>query len=232
MNEMEQIRSRLMRVREEADAAARRAGGTPPVLVAVTKSATDEQVLALARLGVSDMAENRVQMFLARQELLAAAGFTPAMHLIGSLQKNKVKYLPHKTALIQSLDSLSLAEELQRIGERDGFVFDCLLEINSGKEENKGGVLPDDARRMCEALTAFPRIRLCGLMTMGPVCPDPEDIRPYFRDTRRLFLRLRDEGYFPVETPVLSMGMSGSFRIAVEEGSTMIRIGRTLFSDC
>ena len=218
------------RILEELSAAARQAGVPVPRLIPVTKSATPDEFLALVRAFPYAAAENRVQAWREREELLAAAGlFAPEWHLIGSLQVNKVKYVTGKVALIQSADSEKLIREIGRIAENRGVRQDILIEINSGREPDKGGVMPEDA----PALAAFARtisgVRLVGLMTMGPVLPNPDDYRPYFAATRRLCDDLGEKGFFETDSPVLSMGMSDSYLPAVYEGATMVRVGRALF---
>ncbi len=230
MSDFAYIENNLSRVRERLKAAAERGGHPVPTLIAVTKSASDEEVLALAALGVDAMAENRVQRFLSRYELLRGAGFSLPLHLIGSLQTNKVKYLPGKAALLQSLDSERLAAEIQRQGEKHGEVIPVLLEINSAEEDAKGGVLPKDALSMAEAVSRYPNLSLLGLMTMGRDSEDAEDYRPYFRLTKALSQQIAAKGYFKTDAPLLSMGMSHSYEVAAEEGATMVRVGRTLFS--
>lgn len=231
MEELAYIRSSLDHVLSELAAAAARAGRPVPRLVAVTKSASDDEVLALAACGVTDMAENRAQNYRARRELLHAHGFAPRMHLIGSLQTNKVKYVAEDVALIQSVDSLRLAAEIERQGEKHGRRLDVLVEVNSGRETAKGGVMPEEAADLCRTLAGneFPHLALRGLMTMAPAVLTEEEYRPYFRETRRLFEALAAEGLFG-EEPILSMGMSDSYRVAAEEGATMVRVGRHLFS--
>jgi hypothetical protein len=218
----EEIRNRLAR-------AAQRVGIPTPTLVAVTKSGTVEQAVALVKTGLIDhVAENRVQMFLERQDAIWAAGLKPHFHLIGSLQTNKVKYIADRVDLIQSLDSLHLAQEIERQAAKKGTVIDCLIEINSGREEAKGGVLPEDAEELLAQVAALSHLRLRGLMTMAPLSPDPEDSRPFFRQTRVLFEKLSARGVFG-EAPILSMGMSDSYEVATEEGATMVRVGRAFF---
>ena len=230
MKDFSYIRKNLEAVRSAlADAAAR--GGHPvPRLIAVTKSANDEEVLALAACGVTDMAENRAQCFAARRALLAANGYSPALHLIGSLQTNKVKGLMGVATLIQSVDSLRLAAEIEKQAARAGCMAEVLCEVNSGREPAKGGIMPEDTLAFCRTLCGgdYPHIVLRGLMTMAPAAEDEEAYRPYFRETRALLLRCVDEGLITNDAQ-LSMGMSDSYRVAAEEGATMVRVGRVLF---
>ncbi len=224
------IRRNVQAVEEELRVAAARAGRPAPALIAVTKSASDEEVLALAACGVTAMAENRVQCFSARRELLLSHGYGIPLHLIGSLQTNKVKYVVKDAAVIQSLDSLRLAAEIEKQAAKAGCTASVLIEVNSGEEPGKGGVLPDDVLPIHAALTggAYPHIAVCGLMTMGPVLEHETGYRPYFRLTRALFDEIAAAGGF-AGVPMLSMGMSDSYRIAAEEGATHVRVGRRLF---
>lgn len=224
------IEKNLTRIKAELAAVAARAGRPTPTLVAVTKSASDEEVLALAALHGGPIAENRVPNFRARRELLLSAGFATPMHLIGSLQTNKVKYIAADAAIIESLDSPRLAAEIERQGARIGRRIPVLIELNSGREAAKGGLLPEEVLPFHAALTGgdYPHIAVAGLMTMGPACEREEEYRPYFRETRALFDEIRKRGGF-VGDGYLSMGMSDSYRVATEEGAMGVRIGRALF---
>ena len=200
-------------------------GREVPTLCAVTKSGSDDELIALAACGVTDIGENRPQELVRRAALLHAAGYSPRLHEIGNLQKNKVRQVIPVASLIQSVGSLSLAAFITD----SGITVPVLAEINSGEEENKGGILPGVAEKTAVAMAALPGIRLIGLMTMGPAVGEGE-IRPYFRLTREIFDALRARGVFETDAPTLSMGMSDSYRTAIEEGATLVRIGRRLFS--
>lgn len=224
------IEKNLARIKAELAEIAARVGRPVPTLVAVTKSASDEEVLALAALHDGPIAENRVPNFRARRELLLSAGLDRRVHLIGSLQTNKVKYIAADAAVIESLDSLKLAAEIERQGAKLLRRIPVLIEVNSGREEAKGGLMPDEVLPFHAALTGgdYPHVAVVGLMTMGPACERQEDYRPYFRQTRALFDEIRRKGGF-VGDGYLSMGMSDSYRVAVEEGADGVRIGRALF---
>lgn len=215
-------------LRRELDMLASRLGSPKISLVCVTKSGSDEELLALCRAGAADIGENRPGELSRRGELLKEQGFTPSLHEIGTLQRNKVKYIIDKVALIHSLDKLSLAEEIDRRAGAIGRRIPVLIEVNSALEENKSGATPENARELAVAIKDFENITLMGLMTMGPAVSDPEELRPYFRMTKRLFDEMRAEGLFEGDG-ILSMGMSDSWRVAVEEGSTLVRVGRHLF---
>lgn len=222
------IAENLARVRERLAAAAARGGHETPVLIAVTKSAADDEVRALLSLGIDAIAENRAQMFTARAAIADEVGSPAEIHLIGSLQTNKVKYVVGRAAMIQSLDSLRLADEIERIAAKREVTVPVLIEVNSGREEQKGGLMPEDVPAFAEALTAYPHLSVRGLMTMGPDCDTPEEYRPYFRLVRGIAEELAGKGLLP-PSPALSMGMSGSYEVAAEEGATHVRVGRTLF---
>lgn len=228
MSSYSYIGENLCRIRECCEARADALGLSVPTLLAVTKSATVEEVAALVRtFGQRAIAENRTALFCERYDMFED-GERPEMHLIGSLQTNKVKYIAGKTALIHSLDSLRLAAEIEKQSAKRDTVTDVLIEINSGREEAKGGLLPEEAERFADALGAFPHIALRGVMTMAPICECEADYRPYFRLTAGIHRTLAERGYYR-GTPVLSMGMSNSFGVAIEEGATVIRVGRGLF---
>ena len=205
-----------------------KSAGRQVTLVAVTKSGSDDELIALAGAGIGDIGENRPSELKRRGELLAKWGFTPALHEIGNLQRNKVKLIIETVDLIHSLDSIPLAAEIDKQAGRIGRIIPVLIEINSGREEQKGGVLPEDAEEFYKQLCCFSNIKVSGLMTMGPVCEDAELLRPFFRETKALFDKLNSTHGFP-DGGILSMGMSDSYKVAIEEGSTLVRVGRKLF---
>lgn len=200
-------------------------------LVAAIKSGEVEEINYLHRvLGVSCVGENRVQQLLARYDALDKEGLS--IHFIGTLQTNKVKYIIDKVDMIQSLDSVRLAEEIQKQAAKVGRVMDVLIEINAGCEEAKSGIAPaeveDFAHTVCSG--AYPHLRLRGFMTMAPRCDSDDTYRRYFANTRTLCKRIwQGLGRYPSEM-VLSMGMSESYLPAVAEGATMVRVGRGLFA--
>ncbi len=216
-------------IRHALAAAAERGGHPVPELVAVTKSATPEEVAALAALTGLPMAENRVQLLRERLALLGDREPPPVFDLIGSLQKNKVKYVVGAVRLIQSLDSLSLAREIDRISTSRSLCTRVLIEVNSGRESAKGGLLPEEVPDFIDALADLPGLLPAGLMTMGTAFTPAEELRPLFRETKILFDKLCAKARFKTDSPILSMGMSDSFAVAAEEGASMVRVGRALF---
>ncbi|MBQ7172150.1 MAG: YggS family pyridoxal phosphate-dependent enzyme [Clostridia bacterium] len=221
-----QIRQKL------AAAAARSPYGQEPRLLLASKYATAEEMNYCAAAGVRLFGENRVPALLEKIDRLDLAG--GELHFIGSLQTNKAKYVVGRVALIHSLDSLKLAEEIEKQAAKRGIVQDVLVEINSGREENKGGILPEEADRFLDEAFAFSHLRVRGLMTMAPVCREKEEYRKYFRETYQIFIDIFEKKRHNIgsynNTSILSMGMSDSFEIAVEEGANLVRLGRAAFA--
>ena len=211
----------------EIDALARKAR-RDVTLVAVTKSGTDEELLALAAAGALDVGENRPQELARRCELLRNAGFSPRLHEIGNLQRNKVKLVAGISELIHSVGKLSLAEQISREAVSLGRTVKILIEVNSAEEENKGGFKPCEVEDAYLGIRELPGLEIAGLMTMGPPTDDGEALRPYFRLTKEIFDRINDKYGFS-GGGILSMGMSNSYAVAIEEGSTLVRVGRRLF---
>ena len=196
--------------------------GEKVTLVAATKTRTPEEINEAIAAGVTDVGENKVQEFTAKFDAVQGA----RRHFIGHLQTNKVKYLIGKAELIHSLDRFELADELQKRAEKAGWVAACLLEVNIGSELSKGGFSADEARAAYERLRGYPNIRLEGVMAMLPLSDDEALLRSLARQMRALFDELRQEDENCLH---LSMGMSGDWRLCVEEGSNMIRLGTSLF---
>ncbi len=219
------IRSRM--------AEAARASGRDPqevLLLAAVKYAEIEEINALHRLaGINNLGENRVQQLLAHYEGLEDRD-NLRIHFIGSLQTNKVKYIIDKVCMIHSLDSLKLAAEIDRQAAKHGLVMDVLVEINSGEEENKGGVLPADSEDFCLALGNYPHLRHRGFMTMAPKCDKKEDYLKYFQQTYAQVLDIWTKKLHNIDRPIISMGMSESFEEAIACGSDIVRVGRSLFA--
>ncbi len=218
-------------VRYRIAEAAKRAGRCPEdiLLLAAIKSADVNEVNYIhTKLGINDVGENRVQQLTERYDMLDRNGLN--IHFIGSLQTNKVKYIIDKVSLIHSLDSTRLCEEIQKQSEKKNITSRVLVEINSGNEENKGGIEPSDAERFCEEIQKYKNIKLCGFMTMAPRCEKKEDYFRYFERTRDIALKVWHSTLGESGEPILSMGMSESFEAAVECGATVVRVGRTLFA--
>ena len=219
------------RIRAELEAAAREAGREPDgvTLLAAVKYAEAGEIDHLCHnCGVTDIGENRVQQLLEHWEAIDREGVR--FHFIGSLQTNKVKYIADKVCMIHSVDSEKLAAEIDKRSRAADRVMDILVEINSGREENKSGVLPEEAAELCEKLAKYPNIRLCGFMTMAPRCESSDEYRKYFSETYNLIVDIWEKKLHNIKRPIISMGMSESFHEAVAEGSTCVRVGRAFFA--
>jgi hypothetical protein len=195
-------------------------------LVAAAKTRTPKEILAAIEAGVRAVGENYVQEAAAA---VAVVGRNVRWHFIGHLQSNKVKRAVEIFDLIETVDSVELAGEIDKRAAALGKVMPVLVEINSGHEPQKAGILPGEAESLVREIAPFKNIRVEGLMTMGPFEGNPEDARPYFRETKRVFEDLKALSIPGIELHRLSMGMTNSFRVAVEEGATMVRIGTLIF---
>lgn len=195
-------------------------------LLAAVKTRTIEEVKIAFNAGICHFGHNYVQEARA---MAPEIDLKAKWHMIGHLQRNKAKDAVELFDMIETLDSIRLAEELEKRCAAAGKTLEVLIEINSGMEDEKSGVLPQDLAPLVEAASDFPHLRLVGLMTMGPLEGEPESSRPYFVKTRQIFEELRKANLPGVDMRVLSMGMSDSFRVAIEEGATMVRLGTALF---
>jgi pyridoxal phosphate enzyme (YggS family) len=195
-------------------------------LVAAAKTRTAQEIRAAIEAGVRAIGENYVQEAAAA---VAAVGRDVRWHFIGHLQTNKVKKAVELFDLIETVDSAELAREIDRRAAQAAKVMPVLVEINSGRERQKAGVLPEEAEALIREIAPLKSLRVEGLMTMGPFEGNPEDARPYFRETRRVFENIKALSISDVECHRLSMGMTNSYKIAIEEGATMVRIGTLIF---
>ena len=202
--------------------------GRSITVVAVTKSGSDEELLTLVKAGAGDIAENRPTELKRRAELLHKSGYSPRFHEIGNLQRNKVKLIIGEASLIHSVGKYELGEEISRQATKLGITVPVLIEINSAREPAKGGAMPEEAEELYLKARSLPGLSVRGLMTMGPALENAEDMRPYFRLTNEIFDNIKEKHGFDGEG-ILSMGMSNSYAVAIEEGSTLIRVGRKLF---
>jgi pyridoxal phosphate enzyme (YggS family) len=202
----------------------------PPgvILVAAAKARTPEEVEEVLRAGVTYVGHNYVQE---AERMIPAIKGKARWHMIGHLQKNKVKKALRLFDMIETLDSWPLAELIDRRCAAIGKSMPVLVEVNIGQEDSKTGVLPDEVDDLVERMNGLQHIRVQGLMTMGPRFGDPEDARPYFRATKEAFDRLARADLPNVEMRHLSMGMSNSYQVAIEEGANMVRLGTMLFGE-
>ncbi len=225
---MADILANLNRVQERVAAAARRAGRSPEEirLVAVSKTVGAERVREAIAAGAKILGENYVQE---AQKKIEAVGHGIAWHFIGHLQTNKAKVAARLFDLIHSVDSLSLAEELDKAAKKQGRILPVLLQISLSEETTKFGAKEREIFRMAESLATMEGIRVEGLMTMPPYFEDPEAARPYFGALRELSERLARQKIPRILMKELSMGMSNDFEVAIEEGATLVRVGTAIF---
>jgi pyridoxal phosphate enzyme (YggS family) len=198
------------------------------ILVAAAKARTPEEMEAALRAGVAHVGHNYVQD---AERMIPAIKGKARWHMIGHLQKNKVKKAVRLFDMIETLDSWPLAELIDRRCAAIGKIMPVLVEINSGREASKTGVLPEEVDNLVRRMSDLQHVRVQGLMTMGPRFGNPEDARPYFRATKEAFDRLARANLPHVEMRYLSMGMSNSYQVAIEEGANMVRLGTRLFGE-
>lgn len=220
------IADNVASVRERVAVACARVGRPPEgvTIIAVTKTHGAEAVDAIADAGIADVGENRVQEFLQKQ---AKVTRPVRWHLIGTLQRNKASKVVGRVELIHSVDRVKLAETLDRLSGENGVQTRVLLEVNTSRELTKHGFEPEEVAAAATAVAAMPNLELEGLMTIGPLTEDQTSIRRAFQGLFRLREKLDNQLGRPL--PHLSMGMTDDFEIAIEEGATLIRVGRALF---
>jgi len=225
---MSLIKQNLANINEVIVTAASKSGRKPEEvrLVGVTKSIGPDMISELISEGVNCFGENRVQDFLPKHDALWGVSSAHEWHFIGHLQRNKVKFIIDKVNMIHSLDSLALAQEIDKRAGQAGRVMDVLIEVNIAVESSKHGVSPQGAAILARELISLKNIRLQGLMCMAPFVEDPEENRIHFKNTRNLLIDINAR--HPHNLRELSMGMSGDYAVAIEEGSTMVRIGTAL----
>lgn len=213
---------------EKISAAAKKSGRSAEdiTLVSVTKTVPQEIIAQAIKLGAYDIGENKVQEMLSKEEYLSA--YPHKTHIIGHLQTNKVKYLPGKVAMIQSVDSEKLADEIEKVFGAKDMCCDVLAEVNIGGEESKSGVSPEKLEQLCIYLQEKPHIRLKGLMCIPPICEN-DLVRNYFAEMYKLFVDIREKKLDNRNINILSMGMSADYEAAITEGANMVRIGTSLF---
>ena len=224
------IAENIARIRANMAAAAREAGRDPKEILLVGASKMNDAAACREAVaaGIDALGENRVQELLEKDAQGAYAG--AALHFIGRLQRNKVKYLVGRVDLIESIDSLPLLQEVQRLAEKRGVTQDILLEVNVGGEASKSGVSPDEVPGLARQAMALPHVRLRGLMAIPPVAAGPDGNRPFFAKMRQLYVDIRSQmDDNKTSFDCLSMGMSGDFEDAVREGATLVRVGTALF---
>jgi len=197
-------------------------------LVGAAKTRTPQEILEAVEAGLEIIGENYVQE---AERAFQVVGGKAKWHMIGHLQSNKAKNAVRVFDLIETVDSIKLARAIGRACGNIDKVMPILMEINSGEESQKAGVMPEDAISLARDMSELNNIKLMGLMAMGPFAGDPEDSRPYFQKTKKLFEEIKEMDLPGVEMKYLSMGMSNSYKVALEEGANVVRIGTKLFGE-
>lgn len=224
---MEDIVANIKEVRERIEKARERSPyGQEVTLIAVTKTHGPDVVQVAKDCGITEIGENKVQELTKKMDYF---GDSLNYHLIGSLQTNKVKYIYDKVKLIHSLDRINLAKEINKRAKDLGRPVKCLVQVNIGREETKGGVDPDEVEEFIEQVRHFPNIRIMGLMCLAPNIDDREELRGYFQKMYKIREKIAEKGYNELDMKYLSMGMSNDFEIAIEEGANLVRVGSALF---
>lgn len=217
-------------VEEKVKEACRRAGRNRDevTLIAVSKTKPMSMMEELLPLGVVDFGENKVQELTAKEEALPSGLH---WHMIGHLQRNKVKYIVDKAFLIHSVDSLRLAEAISQEAGKKNVTANILIEVNVAGEDSKFGVRPEETAALAEAISKLPNISVKGLMTIAPFVENAEENREVFRNLRKLSVDIEEKKFNNVTMAVLSMGMTGDYEVAIEEGATMVRVGTGIFGE-
>ena len=215
-NRVEEACKRAGRKREEV------------TLIAVSKTKPVSMIEELLPLNVRDFGENKVQELTAKAEILPSALH---WHMIGHLQRNKVKYIVDKACIIHSVDSLRLAEEISKAAQKKQVTAKILIEVNVAEEESKFGVRTSELLPLIEAISPLPNIAIKGLMTIAPYVENPEENRWIFQKLKNLSIDIKGKNFDNVTMDVLSMGMTGDYEVAIEEGATHVRVGTGIFGE-
>ena len=215
-------------VKENVKAACEKAGRDPKevTVIAVSKTKPLSMIEELMDCGVMDFGENKVQEIMKKYEEIKSP---VRWHMIGHFQTNKVKYIVGKTALIHSVDSLKLAETIEKEAAKKNCVQDILVEVNVAQEESKFGLKVDEVIPFIEKISQFQHICVKGLMTIAPFVENPEDNRPVFANLHKLSVDIMNKNIDNVNVSILSMGMTNDYEVAIEEGATMVRVGTGIF---
>ncbi|MCR2048930.1 YggS family pyridoxal phosphate-dependent enzyme [Acetatifactor muris] len=224
------IRENLEAVKKSMADSGRKAGRDPGevTLIAVSKTKPVSSLGEAYDTGIRDFGENKVQELLDKMQELPS---DIRWHMIGHLQRNKVKYIVGKVALIHSVDSLRLAEEISREAMKQKTETDILIEVNVAGESSKYGVSVEEAPVLVSRIAALPAVHIRGLMTIAPFTEDAEENRPYFRRLKQLSVDIRQKNIDNVSMDILSMGMTGDYSVAIEEGATCVRVGTGIFGE-
>ncbi len=215
-------------VKQQVEETAKACGRDPKeiTLIAVSKTKPLENIEELIEIGVEDFGENKVQELCDKYEHVSQP---VRFHLIGHLQTNKVKYIVDKACLIHSVDSLKLAQTIQKEAAKKQVIAQILIEVNVAEEDSKFGLHTEDVIPFIQEISTMPNLHVNGLMTIAPFVDDPEDNREYFRTLKQLSLDITSKNIDNIDMNVLSMGMTNDYKVAIEEGATMVRVGTAIF---
>jgi len=224
------IRENLNQVEANIQEACQRAGRAREevTLIAVSKTKPVSMLMEAYDAGIRIYGENKVQELCDKYEEMPK---DIKWHMIGHLQRNKVKYIVDKAALIHSVDSLRLAETIQAEAVKKNVIVPILIEVNAAEEASKFGIRTEETLELVEQIAKFPNIRIEGLMTIAPFVEDPEENRPYFRALKQLVVDINAKNIDNVNVRTLSMGMTNDYMVAIEEGATMVRVGTGIFGE-
>ena len=222
------VEENLKHIKERMAAACARAGRDPKevTLVAVSKTKPVSMMMEAYGTGIRDFGENKVQELLEKKPQMPE---DTRLHLIGHLQTNKVSHVIDKTVLIHSVDSLHLAEKIEQEAAKRDLISEILLEVNVAREESKFGMFVEDVTKNLEIISGFPHIRVEGLMTIAPNVENAEENRKFFKELYQLYVDIKSKNIDNGTMSMLSMGMTGDFEVAIEEGATLIRVGTGIF---
>ncbi len=222
------IKEQLRDVQQRIEAACLRAGRNPKevTLIAVSKTKPVSMIQEVLEEGVADFGENKPQELRDKYEVLPE---DLRWHLIGHLQRNKIKYIIDKACMIHSVESVRLAQAIDQEAEKHGLIMPVLVEVNVAREESKFGIMPEETLDFVQEIAQFPHIQIQGLMTIAPFTENPEENRQYFKKLKKLQVDIAAKNIDNVCMCHLSMGMTGDYEVAIEEGATMVRVGTGIF---
>lgn len=223
------IAENIEKVRQNIKTACERSGRNyeDVTILGVTKTVGVDDIMCAVNEGICDLGENRVQEFMEKYGKIPNVKW----HIIGHLQTNKVKYIIGKTKLIHSVDTLKLAEEIERLSKKQNVTTDILLEVNISGEESKSGMSEDEILPILEKIEEFSSVKVRGFMTMAPKFASEDEIRQIFRKLYKIFVDISRKKYNNISMDYLSMGMSSDYTVAVEEGANIVRIGSKIFKE-
>lgn len=222
------IKENVAEVEARIQAACKRAGRRREevTLIAVSKTKPVRDIYEVMETGIKDFGENKVQEMCDKMEMIQQP---LNWHMIGHLQRNKVKYIVDKATLIHSVDSLRLAQQISQEAQKKSVESNILIEVNVAEEESKFGLSTAEVIQMVEEISKLPSVHIKGLMTVAPFTDNPEENRPYFRNLKQLAVDIAEKNIDNVTMSVLSMGMTGDYEVAIEEGASMVRVGTGIF---